>query len=531
MQEYESNGSRDSVNFLFIIALFIILMAWVNYINLSTARALDRAKEVGMRKVVGASRKQLIMQFFFETILVNLAAIFIALGLVELFLPLFSQITGTPLTYSIWKAGVFWTALAAMFLAGVFLSGLYPVAVMSSFKPAAVLKGKLGNFAGGINLRKALVVFQFVMSFVLITGTVAVYRQITFMQSQNLGFNMEQTLVVKAPRVRDASFSEKFPTFKETLLANTDINKFCVVTEVPGKQILWDNGGIHKAGEGKGKGKNYQIVGIDYDFVDVFDLKLVQGRNFSKKFPADKDALILNETAVKWMGFADSPSAVGRQVDYWGKIYTIIGVLKDYHQQSLKEAFEPHIFRLMPHGRGGRGLFALKINSRHINETIRRVQQHYDKFFPGNPFDYFFLDDYFNKQYKGDELFGEVFALFSFLAIFITSLGIFGLSSFTAVQRTREIGIRKTLGAPVSRILLLLTKDFLGLIVVAFIIAVPLSFFGINQWLKSFAYRMSVSSWLFLVPLVIVAGITILTVSAHVIKAALANPVDSLKYE
>ncbi|MCP5104535.1 MAG: ABC transporter permease, partial [bacterium] len=344
LQEYESNGDRDSVNFLFIIALFIMVMAWVNYVNLSTARSLTRAREVGLRKVVGASRGHLALQFFFEIILVNLAAVLASVVLMNLSLPVFTQITGTPLSYSAWESGWLWIALPVMLLAGLFLSGLYPVAVLSSFRPAAVLKGKLGHSAGGINLRKILVVFQFIMALVLITGTLAVYRQLSFMKSGGLGFDMEHTLVVKAPRIRDKAFNEKCTTFKEEMVTHSDIKKISMVTEVPGRQIHWDNGAIRRAGESASKGKNYMIVGIDYDFVDVFGLQLAAGRNFSREFPGDKDALILNETGVKWMGFADAESAVGKQVDYWRKIYTIVGVLKDYHQESLKAAYEPQIF-------------------------------------------------------------------------------------------------------------------------------------------------------------------------------------------
>lgn len=531
MQEYEVNGDKDSVNFLFIIALFIIIMAWVNYINLSTARSLTRAKEVGLRKVIGANRRQLMGQFFSEITLINLAAILIAFTLVQSFLTLFTQITGTPTDYSIWKADWFWAAVLLMFLVGVFLSGLYPVAVMSSFKPTTVLKGKLGNSAKGINLRKILVIFQFVMALVLIIGTLTVYRQLDFMKSQDLGFDKDHVLVLKAPRVRDAAFREKFITLKEELLKQSNINGFCVVTEVPGRQIFWDNGGIFKYGEDISKGKNYQVVGIDYDFVNLFDLKFAAGRNFSKEFPADKDALIFNETAVKWMGFTDPGAALGQKVDYWGKIYTIIGVLKDYHQQSLKAAFEPHIFRLMPYGRGIRGHFAVKINPQNVRETVRLVQNQYVAFFPGNPTEYFFLDDYYNQQYKEDELFGKVFGIFSFLAIFVTCLGIFGFSSFMAIQRTKEIGIRKVLGAGVPLILFLLTKDFLGLLLVSFIISLPLSILGIMEWLSGFANRMSLQGWLFVLPLLMVSVVMLLTIGSHVVRAALANPVDSIRYE
>lgn len=531
MQEYELNGNRDSVNFLLIIALFIMVIAWVNYINLSTARAMDRAKEVALRKVVGGTRGQLMAQFFFETILLNGAAIFIALGLVEFTLPLFSQVTGTPSSYSIWRESWFRAVLPGLFMVGVFLSGFYPVAVMSSFKPAAVLKGKLGTSAGGIKLRKTLVVFQFVMALVLIAGTFSIYRQIEFMRSQKLGFNLEQTLVVRAPRVRDESFKKKIVTFKETLLTDADVNKFCVATEVPGRQILWDAGAIHKEGDSSTKGKNYQIVGIDYDFVDFFDLEILYGRNFSKEFPSDDKALILNETAVKWMGFKGAEAAVGNRVNYWGKIYPIVGVMKDYHQQSLKKAFEPHIFWLLPYGRGNRGVFAVKINPGNVPETVGRVRRQYEAFFPGNPFDSFFLDEYYDQQYNADELFGKVIGIFSFLAVFVTGLGIFGLSSFMSVQRTKEIGIRKVLGANVSQILLLLTKDFLVLIIISFIFALPFTYLGINEWLNSFAHRMNLNPVLFLLPLASVLLITLITIGSHVVKAALKNPITSIKHE
>lgn len=531
MQEYEANGDSDSVNLLFVVAIFIILMAWVNYVNLSTARSLSRASEVGLRKVVGASRAQLIIQFFSETTMINLISIAIALGLVKIFLPFFSRISGVPHEFGIWTQSWFWFAIIVLFLAGVFLSGFYPVVAMSSFKPVTVLRGKLGKSAKGINLRKSLVVFQFLVSFILITATVAVYKQISFMRDQELGFNMEQTLVFRAPRVRDKTYPSEFDSFKETLLQRADVEKICHVTEVPGRQIYWDAGAIMKLGEDVSKSKNYQIVGIDFDFADLFDLKFVAGRNFSIEFPADKDALIFNETAVQWMGFKDAESAIGQQVDYWGKIYTIVGVLKDYHQQSLKKAFEPHIFRFLPYGRDVRGMIAVKMNIKEIKETVDAVKQKYDKFFPGNPFDHFFLDDYYNQQYKSDQQFGRVFSLFSALAIIITALGIFGLSSFSVTQRIKEIGIRKVLGANVSKILLLLSWDFLILILVAFVISLLPAIFGVNKWLESFANRVSLNGWLFVLPFTIVFIITILTICTHVIKAALANPVESLRYE
>jgi putative ABC transport system permease protein len=531
MQEYEINGSRDSVNFLMAVAIFIVLIAWINYVNLSTARALTRSKEVGLRKVSGASRRHIITQLFFETMLINLIAIFLAVVLVQIFLPAFSQIAGTPLSYTPWEKPLFWASLAVLFLGGIFLSGSYPVAVVSSFQPAEVLKGTLGKSPRGMKLRKALVIFQFIMALVLMTGTFAVSRQILFMKNRDLGFDRDQILVVNAPRLRDESSGKKFDVFKEELLKQSDIQKICVVTEVPGRQIYWDAGAILRAGEDPGKGKNYQIVGVDYDYLDVFQIELLYGRNFSREFPADNKALILNETAVRWMGFESSESAIGQLVDYWGEIFTVIGVLSDFHQQSPKQAFEPHIYRFIPYGLRWTGKFALKINTRNVKETIALVGREYAKFFPNNPYEYFFLDDYFDQQYKSDELFGRVIGIFALLSLFVTGLGIFGMSAFLALQRTKEIGIRKVVGATVSSILRLLAWDFLLLILISLFVAWPLTYWGIQKWLASFAQRMDLDLLLFLLPLIVIVGITALTISSHIIKAARANPVDAIKHE
>ncbi len=519
MQEYEVNGSRDVVNILMIIAVFIIIMAWANYVNLSTSRALARAREVGLRKVVGASRRHVIVQLFFETLVMNFMAVALALLLVQTFLPMFSRVSGTPSSYNIWEMPWFWLSVVLMWLAGVLLSGSYPVAAVSSFRPAVVLKGFLGNAPMGMKLRKALVIFQFIIALVLLGGTFTVYRQIFFMKSQDLGFDMEQILVVNLPRIRDEAFAKKIDVFKEELLKQSDIQKLCVATEVPGRQIYWDAGAIHRAGEDAGKGKNYMIVGVDYDYVDVFDLDLLYGRSFSRDFPADTMALLLNETAVRWMGFESSEEAVGQQVDYWGEIYTVIGVLPDFHQQSLKQDFEPTIYRLTPYGLTWIGKFALKVNVRNIRDTIALIGRQYADLFPESPFEYFFLDDYYNQQYQGDELFGRVSGIFSLLAIFVTSLGIFGMSASMALQRTKEIGIRKVLGATTTGIVRLLASDFLTLIAISLFIAWPLIYWGIQRWLNTFARRMPLNGMLFLAPLIIVIMVTALTISSNVLKS------------
>ncbi|MFA9453136.1 MAG: ABC transporter permease [Candidatus Aminicenantaceae bacterium] len=531
MQEYETNGSRDSVNFLGLAALFIILMAWVNYVNLSTARALTRAREVGLRKVVGASRFQVSTQLLFETAAVNLIALVLAIALVQALLPGFSRLAGIPLSLSFWSRDWFWAAVPLLFLAGIFLSGTYPVSAISAFQPLRVIRGTLGSVPRGINLRKALVIFQFVIALVLLTSAFTVYRQILFMKSRNSGFDMEQILVVKAPRVRDEAFAQKFSTFKEELLREPGVRQMCVVTEVPGRQIFWDAGAILKAGEDQGKGKNYMIVGVDYEFVDVFKLDLLHGRNFSRDFPSDEMALILNETAVRWMGFTSSQEAVGQQVDYWGVIYNIIGVLSDYHQQSPKAAFEPTIYRLLPYGRGERGQFAVKIDGPDTKAIIAAVQDQYAEFFPGNPFEFFFLDDYYDQQFRADELFGKVMGIFSLLAVFVTGLGIFGVSAFMALQRTKEIGIRKVVGARAGSIVVLLCKEFILLIAVANVVAWPVAFFALRKWLQNFPYAVDLDLGVFAMTSALTLAIALLTVGVQSYKAASADPVTALRHE
>jgi len=529
MQEFEANGDKNTVNFLIIIAIFIIIIAWVNYTNLSTARSLTRAKEVGLRKVAGAFRSQLMTQLFSEIALVNIIAMVFTFILLILFLPLFRDITGTGIDYNIWSQFWFWLTIIFMLIVGIILSGLYPVIILSSFKPIDVLRGKIGNAAKGINLRKMLVSFQFVMAIGMLICTFTIFKQLSFMKKQDLGFSMDNKLIIRAPRVRDTTYTGKLQTFKEQILNNPNISKFCISTDVPGKQVWWDAGGIARAGSKEGK--NYQIVGIDYDFINVFDFKFASGRNFSKEFPSDSSALILNETASKWLGFENPQSAIGQKVEYWGQIYNVIGVLKDYHQQSVKQAFEPHIFRFTPEGRDVRGLFTLTLNTKEIKTTIDDVKKLFDEFFPNNPYEYFFLDEYYNRQYKADEKFGKVFGIFSFLTIFITCLGVIGLSSFTVLQRKKEIGVRKVLGASVFNNIVLLSKNFQILILFAFIFATPISYYVMNYWLESFALRMNFSVDLFIMPLIIVSVITSLTICYHVIKAAIANPVESLKYE
>lgn len=529
MQEMEINGNKDTVLFLSIIAYFILIIAWINYINITTARSLTRANEVGLSKIAGASGTQLIYQFFIEIILLNFVACIASLILVAAFLPLFCNFTGISAGYVLWRETWFWLTVTVLFILSIFLSGTYPVFVLTSFKTSVVLKGKYVHSKSNIVIRKALVIFQLLMAISLITCTLFVFRQVRFLQNQDKGISIEDVLAVRAPRIRDASFGSKLNTFKQELLKNQVITKFGLGTEVPGRQILWDAGGIFRVGSDQSK--NYQIVGIDYDYLDLLKAKIVAGRNFDQSFSSDSSSLILNEKAVKWMEFGSSEEAINKKVNYWDQIYTIVGVVKNYCQQSPKEAFEPHIFRFMPHGRDVRGFFLMKILPGKEKSVIKLVEEKYSEFFPDNPFDYFFLENYYEQQYKNEKILGSVFGAFALLSIIITCLGIFGLTSFLVLRKTKEISIRRVAGSDGFGIILLFSRDFIRINIIAFIIAIPICHYWLTQWLKTFEVKMDFSIWNYLLPFVATLILTLVTISLIVAKTISVNPAYSLRNE
>jgi len=529
LQEFEANGDKTSVLFMTIIAFVIIIIAWVNYINLSTARAIKRAKEVGLRKVVGAGKKQLIGQFFIETTLLNILGFTVGLLIIAAAFPHFCRLSGLTTAVSIWHSGFFYQEIICLFLSSILLSGIYPILVQTSFKPIAVIRGIFGTSTKGVGFRKALVLFQFSIAFILLVATLTIFKQIKFMRDQTLGFDIDQIVVLKAPRIQGENFEKRFESFKDELRRYPNIADIAFSREVPGRQIYWDNGGIFPAGSDVSKSKNYMIMGIGYEFLDMYDIKFLAGRNFSKEFSTDPDGLILNETALQWLEFESPENAIGKQISYWGKIYTVIGVVADYHHESPKAAFEPTIFRFLTNS--PRGMYSIKIKSANFSATLKQIETVYKKSFPDNPFTFFFLDEYFNEQYFADKQFGAVFRTFTGLALLVTCLGIFGLAAFNASQRRKEIGIRKVLGASVSTIVILLVKDLFYLVFTSTVLMIPVSFFGIRNWLQGFNSRMEIGIFLFVIPLIILVVITGLTVVFQSIKAALANPVESIKYE
>jgi len=530
MMEAEPNGDGKSVRFLLIISIFIIVIAWINYINLSTARSIERAREVGIRKVLGSYRSQLIRQFLIESLLINLLAVVVAFLLVVISLPLFNSFTGKEISFSLLGDGKFWLALAGIFVAGTFLSGLYPAFVLSSFKPIAVLKGRLAKTSHGSFLRQALVIIQFAASVALMVGTYSVYRQLKFMQDQDLGVQIDQTLILRGPNVTDSTYMEQLTAFKTEMKRVPGIHTVTASTEVPGQKVGWNAGGIRLTGSDPGKSNQYRVIGIDYDFIDAYKLKILKGRKFSEQYGTDRQSVLFNEAAVKLMGFTKLEDALNKRIDFWGETYTIIGVLTNHHQESLREAYDAHIFRLIP---DSDNFYSIKMQpgTHNWNDIIKKTESKWTAFFPGNPFEYFFLDDHFQEQYKADRQFGTTFSLFAMLAIFVACLGLFGLASFVTTQRTKEIGIRKISGAGISSILILLTKDFIKPIFISFAIAAPITYYLIQQWLENFAFKISISPWMFIFPAILILLIAIITISTQTIKAASANPVKSLRTE
>jgi putative ABC transport system permease protein len=528
IMEFKPNGNRQSVNFLSIVAMLIMIIAWINYINLSTAKSIERAREVGVRKVMGGFRSQLIQQFLTESLFLNIMAVMLAVAFAFLLTPWFSSLTGRELGYQLFQQPMFWLVLAGLILSGALMSGLYPAFVLSSFRPVEVLKGKFKNSDQGVWLRKGMVVTQFIASITLMVGTFTVYRQISFMQNQELGINIDQTVVINSPTVTDSTYKSKFTVFKQKISQYSEVVSVCASTSVPGSQPDWNAGGIRRLSQREDEQNQYRIILMDGSFIKNFGLEVISGRSFSDETVHEWRNVMLNESATRLMGFAKPEDAINDQIHFWGDTFKIVGVVKNYHQESLKKAYDALIFR---YGEAPNGYYSVKFNTSQVKESMAMFEQVWKEVFPGNPFHYFFLDDHYNKQYKSDQQFGNIFSIFSGLAIFIACLGLFGLSSLTALQRTKEIGIRKVLGASLPGILRLISKDYIVLIGVSIVLSVPLAAWIMNSWLQDFATRIPLSWWIFALPSMTVIIIALVTVSVHTLKAAMTDPVKSLRYE
>jgi putative ABC transport system permease protein len=519
------NGSMQYVYIFGAVALFILLIACINFMNLSTARSASRAKEVGIRKVLGTEKKSLIRQFLAESTLTSFIALLLALVGTWLALNWFNDLAGKEFRMTDLLKPGFLIFLLALPVAVGLLAGSYPAFFLSSFKPIAVLKGKMNTGFSKSNLRSTLVVFQFFTTILLITGTIVIYKQLSYIQSTKIGFNKEQVLVVDNPSM-NSSTAESFraEVSKLSSVKSSSFAGFLPVSNSSRNDNTWSTEAVMS----EKNGFNMQNWRIDYDYIPTLGMEIIKGRNFSPQYGGDSTALIINEATAALIGGGDP---IGRKLYTNGgqnpTVYTVIGVVKNFNYESLRKNVGPLCFRLG----NNKWTTAFRVETKDMKNLLAQVESKFKAMAPGMPFSYSFLDESFEGMYRNEQRIGKVAFSFSFLAILIACLGLFGLATYMAEQRTKEIGIRKVLGASVSGIVQMLSKDFVKLVLIACVFAIPLAWWGTSEWLQNFAYRVSIGWWVFAAAAVIALIIAVLTVSSQAVKAALSNPVKSLRTE
>jgi putative ABC transport system permease protein len=524
--EWEPNGDIKNVYLFTLIALFILLIACINFMNLSTARSSNRAHEIGMRKVLGAQRTQLIIQFLGESVFVALVAFVIALGMVELAFPAFNNFSGKELTMNLTENFSLLLGLAGLLLFVGLLSGSYPALYLSGFRPIKVLKNVSKNGLSRSRFRTVLVVLQFSISIGLIICVGGMYSQLQFWHNTDLGYDKEHIVLLPS----DQSIMEKIESVKSRMLQNPNIISVATSRLVPTNNLLNSWGG-ETLEDGKEEPIQFRLAAqeVDYDFIDTYKMKLVAGRNFSRKYATDDTAaFILNESAVRKLGWGPPDNAIGKPLQYGGQDGHVIGVLKDFFFESLRNEIVPIIFLIT---KNSNYTVSVRIRPENTKATLQFLENLWTELRPNYPFEYRFLDEQYDNLYKSEERLMEIFGVFSILAIFVACLGLLGLASFTAEQKTKEIGIRKVLGASVGRIVFLLTKEYTRWVLIANLIAWPVAWWGMNRWLENFAYRIHIGWQIFILSATIALFIALFTVSWQAIRAALANPVESLRYE
>jgi len=512
-------GRIEYVRLFSIVAIFILLIACINFMNLATARSIKRAREVGVRKVVGAGKGYLFAQFMAEALLTTLLAVVIAVGISMLALPWFNTLTGKQLSLHFGSPS-FLLLLLGLTLATGFIAGSYPALFLASLRPTAVLKGTLKFKDGATLFRKGLVVFQFTLSIALIVCTVIVYRQMQYVQNKNLGLNRENVIYLPLQGIKVTQYT----TFRNELLAQGNIENISRASSTPTGLGFYTDA-VSWPGKDPQRKASFGDMSIDYDFVPTMKIAMKEGRNFSRAYGDDSSNFIFNEEGIKSMNMQNP---VGQTITWQGRKGIIIGVVKDFHFTSLHSSIKP----LLLHFRtGGGGLGIVKTVAGKTPQALANLEKTWKKFNSEAPFDCFFADDAYKRDYKSEIMVSRLSNAFAFLAIFISCLGLFGLAMFLAEQRTKEIGIRKVLGAGVSQVVTMLSKDFVALILVSAVIASPIAWWAMNNWLKSFNYRAPIGWWIFPLAAVLALVIALCTISFQAVKAAMANPVKSLRSE
>jgi putative ABC transport system permease protein len=525
--EFEPPGNPTYLVIFCVIALLILIIASINFINLSTARAAVRSREVGMRKIVGAFRRQLIVQFLGESMLTTFLAVLLACLMVIALLPVYNSLTGIPYSVQDLMRFELLLALFTIILVSGVIAGSYPAFYLSSLRPVSILRGRESNRSGGKGLRRNMVVGQFIVSFILIAGTMAVTQQVRYMKNKSLGFEREKKIII--PVRQGASIRKNFESVKAEFLKYPGVTGGAVSSGVPGRLAAGANARL--VGEGDDMSQWMYYLFVDTDFLREYGIDLVAGRAFHKEIGSDRDSsFIINETAVEKFGWSDPAEALDKILwtGYGGIQGEIVGVVKDFHYFGLQHEIGPLIIAVR---HSYFRYITLTLTTEDIGQTLSSAKNIWGELFPGIPFDYFFLDTYFDRFYRQEEKVAALIRLFGILAISIACLGILGLTAHTTQRRTKEIGIRRVVGASVPRIMELLSKEFVKWIVVANLVAMPAAYFILNKWLSGFAYRTVFSIWFLLLPGAATLCLAALSVSYHTLKAAKANPVDCLKYE
>ena len=526
--EAEPNSDIKRVYVFAAIAFFILLIACINYMNLSTARSALRAREIGIRKVIGAGKKELVLQFLSESVLITLAATVLSFGLLWLAIPWLNAMTDQQLSAAIlFKWQVVLPVILAPFVIGI-ISGIYPALFMSGFQPVKTLKGLFKAGSGNISFRKALVITQFAISIILIITTAIVFQQLHFMQQKSLGFDKERLVIMNY----SGALNKQYEAFRNELLQDAQFKNASRSSRIPSGRLLDNMGASTLSGDSlKPTKTDIKFVAVDEQFIPAYGMQLAAGRNFSKDYGTDTAGFILNEMAVRSLGWKDAQAAIGKDFKYGNTTGHVIGIVKDFHFESMHQPIVPMIFLELPPAVNYYNNISVKLSSNNIPAALQHLENTWKKFAPGIPFQSNFLDQNFETLYKAERKQGTIFTVFACIAILIACLGLLGLSAFSISQRIKEIGIRKVLGASVGSIVQLLSKDFLVLVGIAAIIAFPVAWYAMHSWLQDFAYRISMPWWIFIVSGCIAALVALATIISQAVKAALSNPVKSLRTE
>jgi putative ABC transport system permease protein len=534
-------GSERTVYFLSILAVFILVVAWINYINLSTSKALQRSKEVGLRKTVGASRMQLITQFLFDTILINLFALCLASVIVTVSWTSFEQLIGKQISTILFTGGITpWLLAGVVFVIGVLICGVYPALTLSSFNPATVLKGKFLKSASGAFLRKLMVTFQYVLAILLIAGTVTTYLQLDHMRSLDTGFTKDQVIVTEAPAVFDSTAGNRISTYRNEIMKIPSVKNVTATSDVPGKHFVEHVPVMSTRSTGNKEFFETYVCLIDSSFFSTFGIRILEGQLFNNNqkmtFRRQQEneliPVLVNEEFVRRLGYTRLEDALQEPLTFnWGphmRIAQIVGVVANHRQVSFKEGLDAVMYA-HPQWQDAQ-YFAARFDGSNIPD-LEKIKSAFTASFPGHPFNYFFLDDHFDKQYRDDQQFGNIFNTFTVLALIITCMGLLGLSIFTVTQRTKEISIRKVLGAPARAILLIFSIDFIRALLISYAVAIPVIYMTGTNWLENFPERILLGWEIFATPLILLAAITIATVTAVSVRTMFEAPVRALRQE